>query len=366
MTLTDVLAALVQGRRVQTLDVGVDEFCAAAHHHGVLPMIADSCRADGLGLPADWCDRVRDLSRLHAAHDLIAGTALKEALAACASTGVQPILFKGAHLAYALYARPDLRPRADTDVLIPATRHARDAVHRALRSLGYDTRASAGGNLVMTQRAYAARRGGITTQAIDVHWRVANPPAFARLLSYEEALAEATPLPMLGPNVSGFSVVHALLVACVHRVAHHRGSNLLIWFCDIDRLGRRVTEGEWTRFVGLAIRGRVAAICLDSLTRAETCLSTPVPLAVRAALADAARTREPSARFLQPRSSMAAEVFSDWRALSSVGDRLRFAREQLLPPADYMREVHAPDSRAPLAWLYVRRALQLRRWSGSR
>ena len=47
----------------------------------------------------------------------------------------------------------------------------------------------------------------------------------------------------------GLSPVHALLVACIHRVAHHRGTERLIWLLDIHLLASRLEEREWTALV---------------------------------------------------------------------------------------------------------------------
>jgi hypothetical protein len=49
------------------------------------------------------------------------------------------------------------------------------------------------------------------------------------------------------------------------------------------------------------------------------------------------------------------------RAMRSIGQALKLARQHVLPPADYMREVYAPASSAPLPWLYARRV-----WRGAR
>ena len=57
--------------------------------------------------------------------DLARVAELKQLLRALARGGVLPLLLKGAHLAYSHYARPYLRPKSDTDLLVPP--HARDA-----------------------------------------------------------------------------------------------------------------------------------------------------------------------------------------------------------------------------------------------
>ena len=68
--------------------------------------------------------------------DLARVAELKQLLRALARGGVLPLLLKGAHLAYSHYARPYLRPKPDTDLLVPP--HARDAVRRIVLDLSAD------------------------------------------------------------------------------------------------------------------------------------------------------------------------------------------------------------------------------------
>jgi hypothetical protein len=74
-----------------------------------------------------------------------------------------------------------------------------------------------------------------------------------------------------------------------------------------------------------------------------------------------------SARYLAPPGDSVAAALSDLRALPSWKDRVRLAREHLLPPSGYMRDVYARGSRAPLTWLYLKRVLVgTRRWMRGR
>lgn len=361
MTLTDLLAAIVRGDDVPAeawsgIDAGA--LCEAANHHLVLPLVADRWQAAATPGPSEaLVARVRDLARGHAASDMAREVELRTALAALDRAGVQPIVFKGAHLAYSDYARPDLRPRLDTDVLIPADAGARQAAHDALTSLGYETPPHVGGDLVMTQRTYARRRDGHALHVIDVHWRLANPALFSQVLSHEELMRDAVQVPALGPAARGPGGAHALLVACIHRVAHHADADCLIWLYDIDRIARRLTMDEWASVAALASEREVTAICRASLNRATSRFGTPIPGDVLAALEARADVWEPSARYLTPPAHGVRAAVADLRAMSSWRDRVRLAGEHLLPSADYMRTTYAPGSRAPLAWLYLKRVV---------
>jgi hypothetical protein len=334
----------------------VEDLLAVAAGQGVLPLLAERWAASGpppTGPVARVIARIRD----DAAADLVREAELVTLLEALASSGVAGILFKGAALAYLYYARPHLRPRLDTDVLIDrADRPGADAV---LTRLGYVPVPQLTADLISYQQVWTRRREGTIVHVVDVHWRLTNPQQFGDVLGYAEAASRAVPVPALGPAARALGPVDALLAACVHRVAHHGHAPLLIWTVDVDRLARRLSAEEWRQFVDLAdVRG-VRAICADGLAEAARWLDAPVPAWVADRFA-ASGPVEPTAEFLKRRRHIAV-VAQDLQALPHWRDRMRLVRQHLLPPAAYMREVYAPRSGSPLPMLYVRRA-----WRGAR
>jgi hypothetical protein len=368
--LNRLLAAIVRGDEVPGeawTAVDPDAFMVAADHHGVLSLVAERWR-DAATVPAALRDRASDQARLAAAADLEREVELRAVIAQLAVAGVAPMVFKGVHLAYAEYARPDLRPRLDTDILIPPDRALRQRAHEVLLAAGYDTPPHVGGDLVMTQRMYTKRRHGRLVHAIDLHWRLANPQAFARVLDHAEISREAVPVPRLGPAARAPSTVHALFIAALHRVAHHADADALIWLRDLDLLARRLNDSEWARLLSLAGDRGVARVTAVSLARAADAFGTPVPADVLAALrAHGARAMEASAASLTPSANATAAAFQDLRAARSWRVRLRLAREHVLPSRDYMRAVYGRNRRAPLIWLYVSRVVgAARRWLTSR
>jgi hypothetical protein len=368
MTTVGLLTAVLRGETTPAAawrEVDVEAFCAEGLAHGVLPLVADRLRSEPAGAGDTLRARIIDEARLEAAGDLEREVELRAVVGALDAARVGPLLFKGAHLAYGVYARPDLRPRVDTDVLIPADESARRASHETLVSLGYESAAHVGGDFVMPQRTYVKRRQGRAVHAVDLHWRVANPQAFARMLTYDELATEAAPLPGLSPVARGPSPRHALVIACVHRVAHHAGASCLIWLYDIDRLARQLDDEDWNLVVRITTERRMASVCRASLAESVRTFATPVPADVLAALdrAASAGPDEASARYVEGLPGSVQGALTDLTATSSLRDRFRIAREHLLPPPSYMREVYAPGSRAPLPWLYARRVLKgVRKW----
>ena len=149
-----------------------------------------------------------------------------------------------------------------------------------LASLGYEPAGHITGELLNYQGIFIKWRDGKKSHVVDVHWRVANPQVFAGLLSYEELASDAAPIPALGPGARGIASPAALLLACVHRVAHHFDSDRLIWLYDIHLIASTLTTAEWTQFVDLAVDRRVAAICWRSLDLAREKFGTAIPVDV--------------------------------------------------------------------------------------
>jgi len=354
----------VRGDRVDAralAAVDVDHLMARADAHGVLPLVAERVvsRSDvSAGLRAGLSRE----ARRHAAFEVARETELRTLLAGLETQGVRSVLLKGAHLAYRLYDRPDLRPRADTDLFIAQADRRR--VFAVLDDLGYEGTGHVTGTLLMYQAAYVKRHDGAPRHVVDVHWKIANPQVFADLLSYDELSAAAVPLPALGRGALGLSDLHALLVACVHRVAHHHDADTLIWLYDIHLLASRLTPASWETFIDLVETRGVARICRHSLERAAAEFGTRLP---------ARATAEP--RLTQPIKEMVTatylkrgrphlgEVVEDLRALPRWRDRLQLVAQHAFPSAEYMRGHYAPTSHAPLAILYARRAIHgARKW----
>jgi hypothetical protein len=107
---------------------------------------------------------------------------LRAVLNQMADAGVRPILLKGAAQDHTHYRRPHLRPRIDTDLMIPAS--IRDAIARTLIALGYHRPCEVHGALSTGQfHLQKYDRDGLF-HALDIHWRVSNVRAFADVLTY--------------------------------------------------------------------------------------------------------------------------------------------------------------------------------------
>ena len=83
--------------------------------------------------------------------------------------------------------------------------------------------------------------------------------------------SSAARLPCLASAPHALAPSHgdALLLACMHRVAHHHDNERLIWLYDIHLLRERMSRDEHAAFWRLAAERRVVTICERSIALAE-------------------------------------------------------------------------------------------------
>lgn len=361
---TGLLAAAVGGDSnagAQLARLDLEAVCRAAHHHGVLPLLADRIRG-WPALPESFTSRFRNDASRHLATDLGREAELRGCLTAVDRAGIPALVIKGAHLAYRYYSRPDLRPRVDSDLLVPP--EARHDIDRLLVAAGYERRPKMAGELVTSQALYVKRHGDAVLHAVDVHWRVANPQVFAGVLTFDELNRDAVTVPALGPAARGLSPVHAMLLACVHRVAHHYDTDCLIWLYDIHLIAPELDAGDWRRFMALAVDRSVVTVCRQSLASAREAFGTSWPALIEAEWTACEPSRsEPTVAYLAGNRRRAGHLWIDLQSLSSWASRWQLIKEQVFPPVQYMRDVYAPASEAPLPVLYTRRVLYgARKW----
>ncbi|MFL6280558.1 MAG: nucleotidyltransferase family protein [Vicinamibacterales bacterium] len=306
----------------------------------------------------DWPDEVRRelerRARVAAARELVRAREIACVLDSLASRRVFPIILKGAALAYTIYDSPALRPHVDTDLLVAREHIA--IVRDVLTRRDYVEPPMTDGELVFSQFQMARVDRFGTGHVFDIHWRISTQTLFADLLTYDELLNDAVGVPELGAHARTPCGAHALLLACIHPVMHHRNTERLIWFCDIDFLVRCLSDEELRRFAGLAVTKQVAAICARQLSIATERFHTPVASHVTDMLTRAS-AGEPTTVYLRPHRRWHWELFWNIRNHRRWNDRLRLVREVFFPNARYMLEAYRLGSRGALLLpaLYVHR-----------
>ena len=271
---------------------------------------------------------------------------------------IQALLLKGAAWAYTLYARPLLRPRDDTDVLVDQS--SRACADSLLLSLGYEPAVEHVMELASGQRHYRRVDEQGLAHPLDLHWRVTNPLVFADALPFEHLWARSVAMSI--PGARTLCDVDGLLLACLHRLAHHGNESELLWLMDIHLLAGAITAGQWNAFTLEAESGGLRGICAQSLLSAVACFGTAIPTDVETWLHSAAREL-PERVFLGQGVSPLGLLFSDWRAIGTWKGRLRLMKDHIYPARSYMVARYGPRHPWLLPLLYGRRAIGgLRRW----
>ena len=330
------------------------EICGELREQGVGPLVYRAIRARQLldAQPSGVREELERLTREEALLEPFRRDEVARVLNALAAAGVRALVFKGTALAYACYPDPSLRPRLDTDLLIPRAdlTTASDVFER----LGCARALRTAGELVTHQMTYVSPRHGLRI-AFDVHWKLSDPQPFADLFSFEELDREAVSLPDLSPAARTLCDADALLVACVHRVAHHYGRDVLICLYDIDLLARRLDTRGWDVVVARASAKRIRQVTLRGLQAASSLLGAAIPERVAHALTQPAGD-EPTAAYLAAGFRKIDILRADLQALR-WRDRLRLLREHLFPAPSFVLRSYRQSSPVLLPLLYFARII---------
>jgi hypothetical protein len=326
----------------------------AAGDHGVLPLLADA--AANARWDRELLAEMRPALAAETALAMLRHVELRRVLGALAAAGVQPLVIKGAHLAFTCYRSPDRRPRIDTDLLI--RERDKTALRKCLGAIGYEPVPHVTGEVAFSQFSYRHVDARGTSHTLDIHWRIAIPKAFAERLGYDDLRRDAVNVIALGAHALAPSPPHALLIACLHRTAHHGTTDRLLWLYDIHLLATVLSSEEWEVAVARALETGLAPVVAAGLEHAAAQLGTVVPDAVRRRLRDSRAIADPDVlMFLAGEPSRLEIAASDWRRLQGVGSRLQFLREHLFPSSQYMRHRYGVSSSAALPFLYAHRAV---------
>lgn len=348
------LAAAIAGRMAWS-DTSVRGLVDVAIGEGVAALLGDSHAS--ATLEPDERRRLNGHIRAEAVCLAAVDLEVARVLDMLADEGVRPLLLKGAHLAHAVYPKPWLRPRADTDLLIEVA--DRDRFAAAIERSGYTPAPHVRGRVILGQFHFERLDRSGVSHYLDVHWRVAAPLLIERLLPAHRFFDSATALPALGPHARTPDLPHALLLACVHLVAHHRSNPLLVWLYDLRLLAEALDEHERDAFVELARRVECCAIAGRALNASREVFDSPALDHVIARVDAAAPRRETSAALLAVRRP-AGGLWIDLRT-ANWRDRAMLLREHLLPNREYMR-TRSSGRRLPFAYA-GRAARGLRRWT---
>lgn len=344
------LCALLRGGGACPQEERLPDLVALARAHRVHRLLAHRLAGLKPRPASDVSEQLHREARVEALRDAARVGELLRVVAALESSGCDPVVFKGAALALTHYDQSRWRPRLDSDVIVDPGSRTRAA--STLATLGYTRPAMTSGRYVMHQEMHVRPDPIVGEHVIDLHWKLANPNLLTGLPGHAELRARAARVLLPEGEVHVASAADALVIACIHRVAHHAGSEQLLWLYDIHLVASRLTVAEWARVMDIVERAGVAAVVGRGLELAAEAFGECVPATVRDTLTSAGR--EPSALFLRGHVRPIDRLRADVAALGAVGG-VRLIAEHVFPPPSYMREKYGFRSGALLPLAYARR-----------
>ncbi|HEY7162753.1 MAG TPA: nucleotidyltransferase family protein, partial [Acidobacteriota bacterium] len=200
---------------------------------------------------------------------------LKDVLESFAEQNIFPLLLKGTPLAYLYYPDSSLRPRCDTDLLI--RKEDLEKVEAILKKSGYSRSNSVSGNFIRHQFLYCKSDLSSVGCDLDIHWKISNPSLFADIFNFDELQSRSIGIARLSEYARTLSPADSLLMACLHRVAHHHNMERLIWLYDIHLLAKDLTQNQFDEFCERAAQKKLMKICWNGLLTAQSWFNTNLP-----------------------------------------------------------------------------------------
>jgi hypothetical protein len=333
-------------------------FLESTLEHGIQPLLY--YKMQEAKLLTQWPERIQTAlaqeSMRQTVLDSMSQLEINRVLASLSRVGIHPLLMKGTPLSYTHYPLPGLRFRSDTDLMI--RRNDLDTVEQVMRDLGYKRFNLMSGELVNHQAVFRKKDERGIEHDFDFHWKISNPHIFANSISYEELESRAIKVPALGEHARALGSMHALFLACIHRVAHHHDTDRLIWLYDIHLLAGRMSREEFEEFARLALDKKVRAICLKGLNLAKEWYNTELPEDIidKWLAGEENGEQELSEKYLNSNFRKFDILISDLENLSGWR-KLQLLKEHAFPSADYMFNRYRVNSRLLLPFLYMHRGV---------
>ena len=267
--------------------------------------------------------------------------------------GIPCLALKGSALAYSIYPEPSLRVRGDTDLFI-RTRD-RSAVEGILGAHGCQPANRLPGDLGQYQQSHHCSLAAGVQLVFDLHWKISNTEIVSRFLEFDEMWERSILAARLGMRIPSY--LDSLLLACVHRVAHHNRSRALLWLYDIHLLVASLAPDDAMLFQQRASDREVRELCRDGLSVTLEVFPSAATEVLLEGLSNAPSRVEKSQTLLGDHRSIDL-LLMNFRSLDSFQDKTQWIREQLFPPVSYMRARYGQHRLPVYYWLYIRRILQ--------
>lgn len=273
--------------------------------------------------------------------ELVTSEAQAKLLAALAAANVEPIVLKGAAIAYTHYPGPSLRSKSDFDLLF--RRQDLGGSFRVMEKFGYRYQPRPG--LLGQELGYRPPADSCLYH-LDIHWRVTTYPLLADVLDYDEIRARAV---RVGKNGLGLCPEHALMHACIHLVKHQSSGDpiRLLWLYDIHLMVEAMSGDQQVEFINLVIAKRVSQIASAAMVKVAEDFPSASLTAMTESLGESTMP-EPSARMLLGNAH--SFLVSDLFQTGSRKSLLVGLQDIFIPPPDYLLRLYGKKH---ILWLLV-------------
>lgn len=204
---------------------------------------------------------------------------LEAALDVLARAGLTPVPIKGAHLAFAAYPAPHLRPMSDLDLAFTRPEEAVRA-QGALLAAGYRDAGepSRGGDPWLWSRHLSELESPLSKIRLEMHGGIVYTPRDRRSARDRRLLAEARPAKLFGREVLLLGPEAAAVVAAAHALLRHGdvAPSLLPAF-DVKALAQSAPGFDWQRLADLAREAGAAPAVAVAASAARDLLGLTVP-----------------------------------------------------------------------------------------
>lgn len=280
---------------------------------------------------------------------------LRKVLALLAEHNIDILIMKGAALAHTLYSKPHHRSRCDTDLLLSSLKEAERA-SGLLQTTGYEQPTAVLGDLICPELGcYKTTASGLV-HALDIHWGMSNSALFAYRYTFDQLYTTSNPISTLSSHSYGLNHVHALLLACMHRILNLwlKDIDRIIWVYDIHLLCISLNSQQWQTLTVTAKDKNLCGVVLEGLKEARILFATSIPEKNLTYLESAT----------QKESFQPTHVGIAWRyhwatfcSFSSLKARALWLSQCLFPSVKYMRKKYKFKNKAYAPWFYGKRLL---------
>ncbi len=331
-----------------------DALLAVADEQRVAPLLCHRLRHANQWprLPRPWAEGLLTRYQESALRNALYLNALEEIVAHLNRAGIEPILLKGAALAYHFYPHPALRPMGDLDLWTPA--HDFPAAAHALTQAGWQPTVPDQWPLIQAEISH--HLGLINPRgfprSLELHRRWMTLPSALRRPDAEALVWQhAQPVAIGRAHARILAPLDHFIYLAAHLARHAAHQDRLLWYADLVVLvGHHGSAFEWDGVVERADQLGLTvplAWVVDALSQR---LGLDVPQAIREQLGrvrpdptSAALFAPPSADWQQVRVERAWRM---WWGLTRWVDRLLWARELILPRPSLLARLHPQDGKA--------------------